>query len=336
MADALTITWNDGRKTVPAKTGMSLFAACRAAGFFLPSACGAGGRCGMCKVRVTAGALTPPTEAEKEKLSAADLADGWRLACQAKAAGGDLAAGAPEDAFAAREFAVTVQRIDRLTHDIVGVRLRPEGGAKLSFRAGQYLSFAGKPYGDVRFVPMRAFSIASAPEDGEGVSLVIRRTPKGLLTPWVFEHMKEGDATKIVGPFGGFGLRDTKRPAFFLAGGSGLSPFLSILRDAADKGCARPISLFFGAVTRKDLYLLEYFEVFQSAHPWFHFVPALSGDEGDASFERGLVTDVLARHAGRQPEAEGYICGSPGMIGAGVKVFKDIGIPDERIYFDRF
>ena len=104
------------------------------------------------------------------------------------------------------------------------------------------------------------------------------------------------------------------------------------------RGIRRTVRYFFGARTRKDLFVLAEMEGLATRLPGFEFIPALSDPAPDDRWtgEVGLITEVVARHVRDAKEAEAYLCGSPFMIDACVKVLKEKGLPDGRTYYDRF
>jgi len=162
--------------------------------------------------------------------------------------------------------------------------------------------------------------------------------PNGICTTYVFNHLKVGDAVTINGPYGDFYLRDSDRDIVFVAGGSGMAPIKSILLDMAEKGSTRKATYFFGARARRDLFLVEEMRELEKRLPAFRFVPALSNPapEDQWNGETGLITDVLGRHFDHLDHHEAYLCGSPGMIDACVKVLKSKGLPEELIFYDKF
>jgi NAD(P)H-flavin reductase len=103
-------------------------------------------------------------------------------------------------------------------------------------------------------------------------------------------------------------------------------------------GIRRKCTLYFGALQRRDLYLLDELRKLESEQEWFTFVPALSapGEEDDWTGETGLITDVLDRHLRDPADIEVYLCGSPEMIAAGRVVLQRKGIPSERTFFDEY
>ena len=162
--------------------------------------------------------------------------------------------------------------------------------------------------------------------------------PEGICTTWVFDVLKEGDEVALSGPYGEFRLAEGGAPALFIAGGSGMAPIWSILRDMREKGNPRKAWYIFGALTREDLFFLEEMGKLEGELGGFTFIPALSREpEGEGwEGERGLVTDVVKRRIPDLAGFEAYLCGSPGMIDACVKVLTESGVPEEKIYFDKF
>ena len=126
-----------------------------------------------------------------------------------------------------------------------------------------------------------------------------------------------------------------------IAGGSGLAPLISVLEDMRKRRVRRPCRLLFGARTQADLYALEQIDGLRAS--WldtFTFVPVLSHEPADSDWKgaRGWVTDHITA-GGAQPDwtrAEGYMCGPPPMIDAGITKLTELGVALERIHFDRF
>ena len=327
---------NRGRKILECRQGMTLFAALRMHKLYLPTGCGARGLCGQCKVRHLAGNADLLTDSEVKLIPEAERAAGYRLGCQLRLSG-DIAIEAPEHVFQAREFKAAIASITPLTHDIRRFGLSLEDDVRLPHRAGQFVNLSVK-IPDAKVQVIRCFSFATPSTIEDRVDLIVRLNPRGVMTPYLFEQAKVGDAVALVAPFGEFSLRDNDTPCVWIAGGSGLSPFLGMLQDMIDKGVqSRKVHLFFGAVHPHDLYYVEMFREMTKQHPWFKFTPALSGDEHcDVCEDYGLITDVVARRVADAAGCEGYLCGSPGMIGACIKVLTEKGMRRENIFFDRF
>lgn len=327
---------NGGEKNITVIGGQNLLSSLSENKIFLPSACGGRGSCSLCKCRVLEGA-GPVLPTELPYLSEEELKNNTRLSCQVKVKK-DLRIAVPSEFLSVKQFDATVESITDCTHDIKAIRLKLPEGESMSFRAGQYIQLYCEPYGDVKESVFRAYSLASAPSDKGAIELIIRLVPNGIVTTYVFEHMREGGPARVTGPFGDFYLRESGREIVFIAGGSGLAPIRGILYDMIDKGIGhRKAKFFFGAVTLKDLYFVEEMKKIAAEHEWFEYVPALSGEPSDDhGYETGLITDVVDRHYKECQNLEAYLCGSPGMIDACVRVLTGNGMPEERIFYDKF
>jgi Na+-transporting NADH:ubiquinone oxidoreductase subunit F len=326
---------NKGSRTFEVKGGRSLLASLIDAGVFIPSACGGRGTCAYCKVRAVEG-LGPVAPTEVSLLTEEEIAESVRLSCQVKVRN-DIAIAIPEELLSVREFRAEVEAMTDLTHDIKLVRLRLIEPATIEFEPGQYVQLMAPAYGSNPEPVYRAYSIASPPSDSGHIELIIRLAPGGICTTWVFTILKDGDEVRFNGPYGEFRLSDTDAEMVWIAGGSGMAPFWSIVRHMRERGIERPCTYFFGAVGQRDLFLVDELREMEKALPGFRFVPALSGAENDGwAGETGLITEVVARHLSDGASTEGYLCGSGGMIDASVKVLTAKGIPEERIYYDKF
>ena len=331
-----TILINGGQRRLTADGSLSLFQTLRQAKVMLPSACGGRGRCGLCKVRLNHGPDSF-TELEAKKLTPEQRAAGWRLACQVQA-DRELDVELPPELVLARDVQTRVFSLEPLTHDIRRLRLEVAAGEPAPFRPGQYMQFNVPRLGRDGQPVTRTYSLASPRTDPRHMEFFIRFVPNGISTSWIFQELKVGDEIRLCGPFGDFHIRDGARPMLFIAGGSGLSPFASILDDLRRRRDPRPIRLFFGALTRADLYFLPELREYEQTLPDFRFTPALSAPEpGDAwDGETGLITDVVARHFPDLSGYQGYLCGSPGMIDACLAVLAANGLPADQVFYDKF
>ncbi len=330
------ISINEGSKELTVKGGQPLLKALNEQGIFIPSACGGRGSCGLCKVQVLqGGGQVLPTELPW--LSEEEVQNNVRLSCQFKVKQ-DVEIKIPEELFLVKAFQTKVARIRDLTYDIKEVTLELIDPPEINTQAGQFIQFQVPEYELTDEEVYRAYSISSAPSDNKRVELEIRLVPNGICTTYVHKFLKEGDTVMINGPYGDFYLRDTEREIICVAGGSGMAPIKSILLDMVDNGISRKTRYFFGARTTKDIFLLDEMKELEEKLPDFTFIPALSDPQDDEQWsgETGLITDVIDRMVDNVQETEAYLCGSPGMIDACVKVLKNKGIPEELIYFDKF
>jgi Na+-transporting NADH:ubiquinone oxidoreductase subunit F len=186
-----------------------------------------------------------------------------RLSCQVKVRG-DFKIEVPEELLSIKELKRLLNPSLILPMILKGLRFKLPEGETIKFKAGQFANLFSKPYDDVREETSRAYSISSAPSDNRAIELVIRYVPNGMVTTYVFKHLKEGDKARLIGPFGEFFLRDSEREIVCIAGGSGLAPIRSIILDMIDRGISnRKATFFFGAVSQRDLYYVEEFKAIE-------------------------------------------------------------------------
>ena len=326
---------NGGQKIITVRHGASLLAGLAKNGILLPSACGGNARCGTCKIKVEGGVgrLLPQ---EEPLISPEEKAALFRLSCQVKVET-DLRVEVAEAVFAVKQFSGTLVAKQSLTHDIVRLRVALVKPETIEFTAGQYVQLRSLPYGGKEAV-IRAFSIASAPSDKTYIEFMVRKVSNGVCTAWIFERLREGDKVYFTAPYGSLRLSKTASPILFIAGGSGMAPIWSMLCDMKQQGKHRTSIYFFGALTRRDLFLVNELNALQKELPWFAFVPALSNEPAGSDWtgERGLITEVLARRCMDCSGYEAYLCGSPGMIESCRKVLLKCGVAEENIFYDKF
>ncbi|MCX7843130.1 MAG: FAD-binding oxidoreductase [Clostridia bacterium] len=327
---------NNGERVLKVEGGSSLLSSLASQKIFIPSACGGKATCGLCKIQVIDGA-GPLLPTEEPYLTKDEIKNNVRLSCQIKIKK-DLKIKVPEELFNIKQFKARIEKIEQLTHDIKGIRFALIEPDEIRFKAGQYVQLYTKPYGKVKESVFRAYSMASPPSDNHAVELIIRKVPQGICTTYVHSHLSEGDEVTLSGPYGDFFLRDGASDLVFIAGGSGLAPIRSLVLDILQKGLEKNMSFFFGAVSAKDLYYIDFFRELEERHSNFKFIPALSKPEPSDNWsgETGLITEVVDRYILDAQNKEAYLCGSPGMINACLNVLKKKGFADNAIFFDKF
>ena len=332
---------NDGAKTLTVKGGSSLLSTLGGEGIFIPSSCGGRATCGVCKVRV-ASDVGPHLPTELPFMSEAEIKENVRLSCQIKVKA-DIKIVIPEELFAIQRHRARVAEIVDLTYDTKLIRFSLLEPAEMKFTSGQFAQIVVPPYERVREETVRAYSFASTPAHPNEVEFIVRLVPGGTATTYLHKHLAVGQELAVVGPMGEFRLHDNDAIMICIAGGSGMAPIKSILFDMHERGIGKPsVWYFFGAVSKRDLYEVDLFRELEASWPAFHFVPALSGprpeDEWDG--ESGLVTTITKKYMDEKMDKnapkEAYLCGSPGMIDASVALLKAEGIPEEKIYYDKF
>jgi len=120
-----------------------------------------------------------------------------------------------------------------------------------------------------------------------------------------------------------------------------MAPFVSILHQMQNEGIKRRVTFFFGGNQVRDMFGMDRMKQFEKELDNFTFVPVVAApaDDEEWSGQKGLVTQAVQREMSDLSDLgdhEGYLCGSPGMIDAAVKVLQSMGMPDQRIFFDKF
>jgi Na+-transporting NADH:ubiquinone oxidoreductase subunit F len=316
--------------------GSPLLTVLRDEKIFIPSACGGRGTCGVCKCTIkSGGGAVLPTETPF--LTKDELAGDIRLSCQVKVRN-DIDVEIPEELFNIQEFETVCTEIEELTYDMRRFRFELKDPPTVKFTAGQFMQLLCPKYKGSSEEVYRAYSVASDPKQDNIIDMIIRLVPNGICTTWCFEHLKIGDAAKLNGPYGDFRMSESDAPMVFVAGGSGMAPFVSILSHMRNTGSKRKAKYFFGGNTTRDLCMDKEMKAFEEVLEGFEFIPVVATPEEDSGWngQVGLVTEAVQRTYQNLTQHEGYLCGSPGMIDAAAKVFKDLGMPDDKIYYDKF
>ena len=204
-----------------------------------------------------------------------------------------------------------MSRTRALTHDVREVQLRLIEPAQMPFAAGQFVSFEIERTG--RLPATRAYSIASAPNDPHEIDLVLNRVPGGPGSEYLC-GLGEGDRTSFSGPVGSFVLRDSPRDLLFVATGTGIAPFRSMLRSLADASSHRPVTLFWGLRSERDLYYQEELLCLRERLPRFSFITTLSQPTGEWRGAVGRVSPLVETHVTSVANLEVFLCGNGGMI----------------------
>jgi propane monooxygenase reductase component len=231
-----------------------------------------------------------------------------------------------------------------VTHDMRHLVLRLIEPAELRFFPGQYVDIT---------VPgasaSRSFSMANIPARPAGASgaagsateleFVIKIYPDGLFSHFLDSRLAVGDRLEIAGPFGVFTLRESQDARLiFVGGGAGVAPILSLVRSLAERDIRRPATYYYGARRRRDLCFEAELRALEESLPSFRYLPALSepGDDDGWDGETGLITDVVQRHESDLDGTHAYVCGPPPMVEAAVPMLTALGVPEKRIYYDKF
>jgi propane monooxygenase reductase subunit len=306
-------------------------------GFNLRYGCKHGG-CGLCKALVVEGDVDN-TGASSFALLDFERQQGYSLLCAAYAESdvtielwdyeeAELCSGVT-----IQQFEAEVETITHLTHDIRGILLRLIEPATFTFKAGQYVDLLVPGAGE-----WRSYSMANPPSRSGEVELMVKLMPGGLFSSYVEQQLQPGTRLTLQGPYGNFHLRNTACEALFIAGGSGMAPILSLLRDMAERHSTRPVTYFYGARARRDLFQLAELQGLEQRLPNFRFVPALSEPQPNDTWtgETGLITEVVKRLTSSGANKEAYMCGPTAMIDAALLTLTRLGLKEADIFYDKF
>ena len=303
-------------------------------GVGLPYGC-RNGACGKCSGEVLSGQTKYDTEALRA-LAKKEYEAGKTLFCQA-CASSDLEIKVREIVKSGdieiKTLPCRVEKMGLLTHDVMMLRLKLPETERLQFMAGQYLEFLLKDG------KRRAFSIANAPHDDAYIELHIRHVPDGQFGDFVFDGLKEKALMRIEGPLGSYFLReDSNRPIILMGGGTGFAPLKGMLEHAFYINLDRPIHLFCGVRSKRDLYMDDMVQQWLKLYPNLKYTAVLSDPMDDDHWhgETGLVHESVVKH---YPDLSGfdvYLSGPPPMVKAGMDLFYEKGLPETQIYSDSF
>ena len=371
----VTITIN-GEKEVTAPVGGKLLATLANANLFVPSACGGGGTCAQCRVKIHdgGGALLPTEESHINKREAAQ---GDRLSCQV-AVKQDMKIEVPEEVFGVKKWQCTVESNENVATFIKNLVLKLPEGEDVDFRAGGYIQIECPPH-NVKYkdfnvqeefredwdrfnlwqyesnteqVVTRAYSMANYPDEKGKIMLNVRIAspppggskdiPPGIMSSYIYS-LKPGDEVTISGPFGEFFARDTENEMVFIGGGAGMAPMRSHIFDQLKRlHSNRKISFWYGARSKREMFFVEDFDGLQSNNDNFEWHVALSdpqeGDDwqGYTGFIHEVLYENYLKDHPAPEDCEYYMCGPPVMNAAVINMLKDLGVEDENILLDDF
>ena len=190
-----------------------------------------------------------------------------------------------------------------------------EPGTEFDFDPGQFVNAMAMDSQGQKIIK-RPYSIASPPYEKGSIDLVWKRVEGGFMTNY-FWTLKEGDSLQIQGPLGRFGLNKEPLPQrlIFVATGTGIAPFRSILFQMFKEGTERGVWLIFGNRYETDILYDEAWQDLAKKHSNFHYLPTVSRPKHWTG-ERDYVQKLLPKHFSSPDNAQIYICGLTDMIQA--------------------
>ncbi|WP_407332425.1 NADH:ubiquinone reductase (Na(+)-transporting) subunit F [Enterovibrio sp. 27052020O] len=365
----------DPNLAITTQPGGKLLSALAGAGVFVSSACGGGGSCGQCRVKIkSGGGDILPTELDH--ISKGEAREGERLACQV-AMKTDMDIELPEEIFGVKKWECSVISNDNKATFIKELKLQIPDGESVPFRAGGYIQIEA-PAHHVKYadfdVPeeyredwdkfnlfryeskvnedtIRAYSMANYPEEFGIIMLNVRiatpppnnpNVPPGIMSSYIWS-LKEGDKCTISGPFGEFFAKDTDAEMVFVGGGAGMAPMRSHIFDQLKRlNSTRKMSFWYGARSKREMFYVEDFDGLAAENENFVWHCALSDPLPEDNWEgyTGFIHNVLFENYLKDHDApedcEFYMCGPPMMNAAVIGMLKDLGVEDENILLDDF
>lgn len=362
-------------KHIKTRPGGKLLGALADEGIFVSSACGGGGTCAQCVVKIfEGGGDILPTELTH--ITKREARDGCRLSCQV-AIKQDMKIEVPTEALETKKWECTVRSNHNVATFIKELVLELPEGEDVDFKAGGYIQIEAPPhvvnYKDFdveeeyrddwdkfdvwRYVSkvdepvIRAYSMANFPGEKGIIMLNVRvasppprlpDVPPGKMSSYIF-NLKPGDKVTISGPYGEFFIKDTEAEMVYIGGGAGMAPLRShIFELFKNLKTGRKVSYWYGGRSLRELFYIDHFRSIEEEFPNFKFHIALSEPlpednwDGYVGFiHQVLLDNYLSKHDAPE-DIEYYICGPPMMNAAVFKMLDDLGVEPENIAYDDF
>ncbi|MCK5817911.1 MAG: NADH:ubiquinone reductase (Na(+)-transporting) subunit F [Psychromonas sp.] len=365
----------DAEKTIVAAAGGKLLGVLAGSGIFVSSACGGGGTCGQCRVKVkSGGGDILPTELNH--INKRDAKEGERLACQVNVKE-NMSIDLPDEIFGVKKWECTVISNNNEATFIKELILQIPDGETVPFKAGGYIQIEAPEHhikykdfdideqykGDwdhfnffeleskVKDETIRAYSMANYPGEEGIIMLNVRiatpppndlTLPCGKMSSYIFD-LKAGDKVTISGPFGDFFAKETETEMIFIGGGAGMAPMRSHIFDQFKRlKTKRKVSFWYGARSKREMFYVEDFDGIQKDNENFEWHVALSDPQAEDDWNgyTGFIHTVLFEEYLNDHESpedcEYYMCGPPIMNASVIAMLKDLGVEDENIMLDDF
>ncbi|MDR2894053.1 MAG: NADH:ubiquinone reductase (Na(+)-transporting) subunit F [Alistipes sp.] len=314
----------NGEKELTVEPGSTLLTTLAEAGVFLPSACGGGGSCGMCRLQVLeGGGDILPTEVNF--FSRRQQKDNWRLGCQVKVKQ-DMKIAVPASVLGVKKWECEVVSNRNVATFIKEFVVKLPAGERLDFQSGGYIQIDIPKYEGIRFADFdiapeyreewerfkmfdlvsnnpeptfRAYSMANHPAEGNIVMLNIRiATPPfdrvnggfmpvnpGICSSYIFS-LKPGDKITVSGPYGEFHVKKTPAEKMFIGGGAGMAPMRSHLFHLfKTEKSSLPVTFWYGARSLREVFYAEQFEEIAAEFPNFKFNIALDNPKPEDNWK---------------------------------------------------
>ncbi|WP_305908144.1 NADH:ubiquinone reductase (Na(+)-transporting) subunit F [Methylomarinum sp. Ch1-1] len=365
---------NDEKK-IHVPVGSKLLTALANNKLFVPSACGGGGTCAQCRVKVVkGGGEILPTE--MSHITKREAAGGERLSCQVTVKQ-DMEIEVEDSVFGVKKWECTVKSNDNVATFIKELVLDLPEGEAINYRAGGYIQIECPPHvsrykdmdigeeyredwdkydlwryvSEVKEPALRAYSMASYPEEKE-IMLNVRiatpppgapdSVPPGVMSSYIF-NLKPGDKAIISGPYGEFFARDTDNEMIFVGGGAGMAPMRSHIFDQLRRlKSKRKMTFWYGARSKREMFYVEDFDMLAAENDNFEWHVALSDPlpednwEGYTGFIHNVLFEEYIKNHPAPEDCEYYLCGPPIMNSSVINMLIENGVERENIMLDDF
>jgi benzoate/toluate 1,2-dioxygenase reductase component len=331
MSFRVALNFEDGvTRFIEARADELVADAAYRAGLNIPLDC-RDGACGTCKCYCESGDYTLGSYID-DALTEEEAAERQVLPCQMKAKS-DCVLRIPVSSTVCKvkigSMSAEIESVRPLSPSSIGFSLKLNDPDGMRYLPGQYVnvSVPGTP-------ETRSYSFSSMPRDGV-VQFLVRNIPGGLMSSYLAERAKAGDSVTIAGPMGSFYLRDVTRPVLFLAGGTGLAPFLAMLEELERTTPTQPIHMVYAVTNDADLVEVSTLEAFAASIPGFTFTMVVAAADS-AHPQKGYVTHHLPDAALNGGDVDVYLCGPPPMVDAVRAYLKDKQIAPANFHYEKF
>lgn len=339
----VTLVTSDGREsTLHCQAGVTVLEAAEQAGMVLKSSCQVGG-CGACSAVITGGRVQMGDH--DPNVTEVPEDEGGILLCSSIPRE-DCRIELPYDSSKIvtappSKYEAEIAALNRVADSVMQVTLalRPgaDGSASADFESGQFVRMM-VPGTDAR----RAYSPANVANWDGKLEFYIRLLPGGVMSEYLNARAAVGDVITVASPDGDFGLTENGlRPRWFIAGGTGLSPLLSMLRRMSEWGDPQPARLFFGVTRHGEVFAQDQLAMLTDQLPDFraqtvvwHPDPEWTGATGNPVDLAAAEIAVCGADSGEMPDV--YVCGPPPMIDAAYAALTAAGVPENQIRAERF
>lgn len=223
-----------------------------------------------------------------------------------------------------------VSEIRQETPSTKSFRLTSADGYLPPFQAGQYINLF-TDIGGVR--TSRPYSIASAPNQSGYYEIAVRRIDDGFVSNYLLEELKVGTLLQSSSPAGNFHYNPLYQGdnLVFIAGGSGITPFMSMIRELADRNEARRIYLFYGSRVEEDVIYLDELKRIASAHKNFSYDIIISEPAAGYTGKKGFISADMIKDTISSEVGMFFVCGPEAMYNFCLPEVGKLSVPSRKI-----